>query len=58
MGRGVGWRKPQSVALRCVALRCVHLVRCASFISLVSVSASFNSLDAFAGTVPVTARAN
>lgn len=54
----MGWRKPQSVALRCVALRCVHLVRCASFISLVSVSASFNSLDAFAGTVPVTARAN
>lgn len=44
-----------AVALRCVVLRCVHLVRCASFISLVSVSASFNSLDAFGATA--TARA-
>lgn len=32
----------------------IHLVRCASFISLLSVSASFNSPDAFAAAIPLT----
>lgn len=32
----------------------IHLVRCASFISLLSVSASFNSPDAFATAIPLT----